>query len=143
MSAMDKIRAFAESRSKDEEMLPDGSLSYGDARTLLESHWWLYRMVEDDTEKRIKTTEAEIAHLRHQRKVYRREIRRLQKALERAHHFQRAISQARLELALEKCVEALRWCSGASDFQEEGAAREGYEKAVAPVLLIASEVIRK
>jgi hypothetical protein len=35
MSAMDKIRSFAESRASDDEMLPDGSLSYGDVRAVM------------------------------------------------------------------------------------------------------------
>lgn len=38
MSARDKIRSFAESRSGDDELMPPGCLSYGDAREIQAEH---------------------------------------------------------------------------------------------------------
>jgi hypothetical protein len=35
---------------------------------------------------------------------------------------------------LDDYIEALVWCSGASDFAPEGKAREGWEKIVAPLI---------
>ena len=39
-----------------------------------------------------------------------------------------------LEAKLSKAVEALIWCSGSSDFNESGVAREGWLKLCAPIL---------
>lgn len=41
---------------------------------------------------------------------------------------------AKLEKEIEKLKEALIWCSGSDDFQEEGKARKGWLKICKPLL---------
>lgn len=41
---------------------------------------------------------------------------------------------AEVEHVVNEYVEALQWCSGASDFAPEGKARAGFEKVVLPLL---------
>ena len=46
MSAMDKVRSFAETRTEDDWLLPGGCLSYGDARKVMGEYYRLRAEVE-------------------------------------------------------------------------------------------------